>query len=363
MRTKEERSIKIKWLLKVAVITISVYLGLRYLLPLILPFAVSYFLAWIIRPVTEALYRKFKIPRILGGTGALLLLVGVFGTAFVLLINILVKEAIAFLRNLPVYLSMIADRLDSICEHCDRLMRYEIGTLRGIVDENLTNGLNRIKTNLMPEMTEHTISITVKLIAFMGIALIVFVAAVLIAKDLPEFHKRYENNDFYKDIRKVTDKLSEAGIAYLRSQLIIMSIVAGICVLALTLIKNDYAALIGIGIAIMDALPILGSGIVLVPWAIILLVDGKILAAAILMTAYLLCQIIREVLEPKLIGSRIGIKPLFTLFAMYIGVKLFGIIGFLLGPVGLLIIMTIYNAMNEKQDNVANKEDVSYNNK
>jgi sporulation integral membrane protein YtvI len=188
--------------------------------------------------------------------------------------------------------------------------------------------------------------------------LIVFVAAVLIVKDLPSFHKRYEHNDFYKDMHKVTEKLSDAGIAYLRSQLIIMMIVAVICVLGLTLIKNDYAVLLGLGIAIMDALPILGSGIIFIPWAIIMLMNGNIFTAAILVTTYLLCQIIREVLEPKLIGNSIGIKPIFTLIAMYVGVKLFSIAGFFLGPIGLVIIITIYKVINDKAQNKINMQGI-----
>jgi len=177
------------------------------------------------------------------------------------------------------------------------------------------------------------------------------VAAILIVKDLPGFHERYEKNDIYKDFHEVASKLSEAGIAYLRSQLIIMAIVAVICVLGLTLMKNEYALLVGVGIAVMDALPVLGSGIVFIPWAIIMLISGKIYAAAFLITTYLICQIIREVLEPKLIGNRIGIKPIFTLISMYIGIKLFSIAGFFLGPVGLVIIVTIYKVLAKKNKN------------
>ncbi|NLP15413.1 MAG: AI-2E family transporter, partial [Clostridiales bacterium] len=68
-------------------------------------------------------------------------------------------------------------------------------------------------------------------------------------------------------------------------------------------------------------------------------------------TVYLLCQIIREIVEPKLIGNRIGIRPLYTLMSMYVGLKLFGIAGFILGPVGLIIIIAIIKSLNEKKEN------------
>ena len=220
--------------------------------------------------------------------------------------------------------------------------------------------MSGIKNNLMPQITEHTISITVGLMAFLGVLLIIFVAAVLIAKELPSFQEKYSNHNFYKDMHRVTGKLSEAGSAYLRSQLIIMCLVALICILGLTLLHNDYAVLLGIGIAIMDAFPVIGSGMILIPWAIIMLVNGNIYAAAVLITIFLICQILREVLEPKLIGNRIGIKPLYTLIAIYLGVKLFSFIGFILGPIGLVIIITIYKVMNEKTQVQEHQEPITY---
>ncbi len=350
-----------KWFFTVALITAGVYLGFRYLLPLIFPFLVAYFLAWIIRPVTESLYRRLKIPRIIGSSCSLLLLVAVFGTAFCMFVNILIKQAIEFLKNIPIFLGIIADRLDSICKHCDGLVGCSDGTLKTIVDENIMQTINMVKTQVMPKITKHTISFTVKMVGFIGVVLIVLVAAVLIAKDIPAIKEKFQKNSLYHDIHKVTSKLTEAGIAFLRCQLIIMSITAVICIIGLYFIKNEYPVLIGLGIALMDALPILGTGMVFIPWAIIKLINGDIFLAAMLMTIYLICNIVREILEPKLIGNRIGIKPLYTLIAMYIGVKLFAVAGFFLGPIGLLIIITIYKVLNEKSDKSVYQKDVFYN--
>ncbi len=366
MKSWGERSYRFRWFVTNVLITFGVYLSFRYLLPLLFPFIVAYFLAWIIRPVTETMYHRLKIPRVVGGSVSLLLLIAVFGTSIILLINILIKQAIAFIRNLPIYMNVIADRLDSICKHCDEIMGLRDGAARTVVDDNIVQTINKVKADIMPQITERTISLTVKFIGFTGILLIIFVSAVLMAKDVPGFKERYEKNELYRDIHKVTIKLSEAGIAYLRSQFIIMSIVAVVCVLGLTLLKNEYAVLLGLGIAIMDALPILGSGIVFIPWAIIKLLNGNIYTAAVLITIYLICQIIREVLEPKLIGNRLGIKPLFTLISMYIGVKLFSISGFILGPIGLMIIMTVYKVINERAEETKSSEysdgaeDISY---
>jgi sporulation integral membrane protein YtvI len=348
MKIKDENKTRLKILLIIAGTTLAVYLGFRFILPLILPFLFAYFLAWLIRPSTEFLYRKLKIPRIIGGTVSLGVLMAVIGTALFYLCNTLMKQAIEFIRNIPVYLNYLAGKLDHICSSCDDVFGLDMGTLRTVMDENLAHMIDRLKTNVMPGITHRTISFTIALVAATGVFLIILISAVLIVKDLPAFRKKYEGSELYKDVHLVTDKLADAGVAYLRTQLIIMAIVAVISFLGLTIMKNQYALMLGLLIALMDALPILGSGIIYIPWAIVMLVNGNIYAAAILITSFLVCQIFREILEPKLIGNRIGVKPLFTLVSMYIGVKLFSIAGFVLGPVGLIIIITVVRAVLEK---------------
>ena len=362
MKSGEESSARRKWFFAFGITTISVYLGFQYLLPLFFPFLIAYFMAWIVRPVTELLHRKLKVPRLIGGMLSLLILIGVVGTGTFFLINALVKQAIEFIKNLPVYLEQIADKLDHICHGCDKIFGLSQGTIRGIVDDNLVQTVDRVKTNIMPGITQQTISFMIKLIVFIGILLIVFIAALLIVKDLPNFKECFKKNDIYRDVHKVTEKLAEAGVAYLRTQFFIMIIVAFICVLGLTILKNDYALLLGLLIAFMDALPVLGSGMIFVPWIIIMLFNGNIFVAAILATIFLLCQVVREVLEPRLIGKYIGINPLFTLIAMYVGVELFSIAGFILGPIGLVIIVTTMKVIQERaEDSVANKQDNPYN--
>ncbi len=328
-------------------ITLSVYLCFRYLLTLVLPFIFAYFLAWIISPVTEAMHRRFKLPKMIGGTIALLLLLAVFGTSLCMLINILIRQTITLTKNLPIYINLLSVRLDAICGWCDKVFELDCGTIRAFIDNNMIQSVNKMSSGLVPKLTQHTIQITVWVMGFLGILLIVLVAAVLIVKDQSELKDKLGETHLYQEVHKITRRLSEVGMAYLRTQGIIMIIVAVVCIVGLSLLHNRYAFLIGIGIAFMDALPVLGSFLILIPWAVVSLVSGKIYEAAILVTIYLICQVIREILEPKLIGNRIGIKPLFTLIAMYVGVKLFAIAGFILGPVGLIVIQTVYQVVNE----------------
>ncbi|HHT88567.1 MAG TPA: sporulation integral membrane protein YtvI [Clostridiales bacterium] len=330
--------------IRLAVVTLGVYLSFRFILPLILPFIFAYFLAWVVRPSTEFLYKKAKIPRIIGGSISLLVLVFIVGSGLVYLGNLLIKQAVSFARNIPIYLNILAGKLDNICSSCDEILGLSVGSAREAVDDNILNMVDKVKTDVIPGMTAKTLNLSIKIIAFAGVILLILVSAVLIVKEIPEIKQKYENTNLYIDISKVTVRLADAGIAYMRAQLLIMVFVAVCCVTGLVLIGNEYALLIGILIAILDALPLIGSGMILIPWTIIMLINGNIFAAAVLITVYLLSQIIREVAEPKLIGNKIGIRPLYTLISMFIGLKLFGAAGFILGPIGLIIIIAILSA-------------------
>jgi len=245
------------------------------------------------------------------------------------------------LQNIPIYLSILSGKIDSLCNICDDFFGTKMGTIRGVFDQHFETMIGSIRNNIMPAITSRSLNIAIGILGIMGIVFITIVSALLLMKDEAIYKKSFQSNVLYQDIHLVTSKLSETGVAYLRTQAILMMIISAICTGGLLLLKNKYAMLIGLGIGILDALPMLGSGAVLVPWSILSLFHGEVFTAAILMTVYFICLLVRQFIEPKLLGNRIGIKPVYTLMAMYVGFRLFGVLGFILGPLGLVIIITI----------------------
>src|SRR5690554_4208450 len=133
-------------IIKVVIITLSVYLSFRFILPLILPFIFSLLLAYIVRPISEFLYKKVKLPRIVGGSVSLILLVIVISVGLFYLGNILVQQAITFAKNIPAYLTILAGKLDNICSSCDEILGLTAGSVRALLDDNMINMVNRIRT-------------------------------------------------------------------------------------------------------------------------------------------------------------------------------------------------------------------------
>lgn len=98
-------------------------------------------------------------------------------------------------------------------------------------------------------------------------------------------------------------------------------------------------------IAFVDALPILGSGTVMIPWAIICAINGNWQLGIAIVVLLIIMSVVRQVLEPKLVSKNIGVHPIFTLIAMYTGFKVIGIIGLLVGPIVLIIIKNIFSSL------------------
>ena len=321
--------------------TIGVYLGFRFLLPLFVPFLIASLLAWMLSPVVGFMHQKLGFPLTAAGVIALLTLSGGLFAAFFFLGRMLLEQLLKFLKNIPFYLEFLSDRIEGLCRGCDSLFGMKSGTAFLMVNDGVEGLLNTVQTELIPALTQKTIYIAVGVLGALGIVLLILVATLLLTKEFVVYKKEGSQVYWYSWIRKVGKRLSEAGIAYLRVQGILISLVAVICTFGLLLIKNEYALLLGIGIAIFDAFPVLGSGFILVPWGVIRLIGGNYLEGGVLIAIFVICQILREFLEPRLLGDKIGIRPIFSLMSMYVGLRLFGIAGFLLGPLGLVIIMTV----------------------
>ncbi len=332
---------KMKLLFIVIVTVTVVYIGFEYVLPLFAPFIVAYLIASALLPLVRLLNSKIRLPKLFGGIITLGVIGSGIGYGSFYLMDILIKQIVNLLKNMPIYLAMLSGYLDKFCESCDKILGVKLGSMQSFIYSNFDGILVVIKDKIIPVITTRSLNLLIAIIGFVGILLIMLVSILLLIKDEEQYKSSMKESVFYQDIHIVTSKLSEMGIAYLRTQGIMMLLISAVCTVGMLLIRNKYALIIGMAIGIFDAFPILGSGLILVPWGIAALFNQDFYTAAILLTVYAGCQMIRQFLEPRLLGNRIGIKPVYTLMAMYVGVRVFGFAGFILGPVGLVIITTV----------------------
>ena len=140
---------------------------------------------------------------------------------------------------------------------------------------------------------------------------------------------------------------------YIRAQLIIMTIVFTILLIGFSILGVKTAVLFAFIIAVIDMIPILGTGTVLLPWAVISLLQSNYKLAVGLVIIYLVVLLTRQLIEPKIVGSQIGLHPLATLLAMYTGYKLIGMFGMILGPITAILIVSLVRASRQiKEENI-----------
>ena len=154
---------------------------------------------------------------------------------------------------------------------------------------------------------------------------------IMVVKHTPECVKKY--------IRLVVNDLKRIVGGYFAAQFKIMAIVMGILFVGFLILRVKYAVLLAILIAFLDMLPFFGTGTALVPWAIFKLLSGDYKMAIGLLVLYGVTQLVRQLIQPKIVGDTVGLKPLTTLFFMYIGYKFMGVLGMIIAiPVGMILI-------------------------
>lgn len=328
-------------------VTAAVYLCFKFLLPLFLPFLVSYLIALILRPTAAFFERKlrFKVKGkaygvpigVIGGIEIILVL-ALLGAGFFYGGRRLFMEANQLVNAVPGWIQSFDEWLTGMCHSVEAFCRLKEGVLVKMMQDVLLGTARAFKTATMPNLVVNSVSVFGFFIKVAIIAVILFIASILSLQEMDELRERRYNSIFRREFSLLGKRLAMTGNAWLKTQFVILFLTTCLCILTLIAIGNPYYIIVGIGIGLLDALPIFGTGTVLIPWGIFLLLQQKWYQGLMLLGVYLVCYFLREFVEAKLMGKKMGLSPLETLMSMYVGLQLFGFLGFILGPVGLMLI-------------------------
>lgn len=317
---------------------IIIFLGFRFLLPLVIPFVLAWFFAKTLAPTvhffTERCHWNKKISSVLVVSLVTVALISVA----VYIISLVISQASLLLQRLPVYGQYFSNVVEGICYRCDRMLELASGTSFRYVESQAENMYQNVSGEVLPKLSSQVVSMFKWGANAIGGVFMFFLATLLILMEdsFPVIHQK---------IRPFVNKLKVAGLAYIKAQGIIIFINAAVMSLGFIVMKNEYALLLGAGIALFDAFPIVGSGMILIPWAIIKICSGDFWDAAILATIFVIATFLREVLEPRLFGKEVGLKPLYVLIAVYTGIQLWGVAGIVLGPIALTVLKTVKESL------------------
>lgn len=338
-----------KKLVRLALIVAVVYFGFRYLLPLFVPFLLAYVIAVLLRKPVRFLKQRLHIRPAVGGSVLLVVLLAVVGGGLVYTVKVLLQQFAALAANYESYALEWNGYLEAACGYCDSMLRLERGSTFSVLSDGLDGIVLFFQKELVPFLTKNSLKAAVSVTELAAAVVLIFVSVLLFLTDMVGDKKKTVVTKeqpmlhfLEREWKEVRRELSGAGIAYVKTQIILVLLVSMVCTIGLAVIHNPYAMLFGVAIGIFDAFPVLGSGLILVPWAVVSFIRGKILAGAVLLTLYGICQFIREYLEPKLLGGKMGIRPIQSLMSVYVGYELFGILGLFLGPFGLVMIKSLW---------------------
>ena len=339
---KEYITKKQKLLLKTAGTALVVYIIFRYLLPLVLPFVIALLLSLLIRPVAWFLYRVFRIPMSVGAGVVLIILLVAVGSVCVWLGQMTVEQLTRLGQQLPQL------QEGTIPWRIWLWMRdMDVGRIR--------NGATMWDGEQMWGLLETSLQGVAGLIRFaISVVVTVFVtigATIITTAQWEAVRKALDRSVFGKEIRYISSILARVGVAYGKTQLVIILCTVVISGVGLTILGNSYALLWALVIGVVDALPIFGAGTILWPWMILSMFRGQWIRAIGLAVIYGVSNLTRQWLEARYMGERIGISALENLIAMYVGLELFGVLGLFLGPIGYLLIKETVKREGEAEKN------------
>lgn len=316
-----------------------VWLAIRFFLPLFSPFLLGALLAVSAEPMVRFLHKRLRVPRgISAGIGvsmsfALLAMVLLSLCAFLLrelgsLANVLpdlgdtAKTGFSLIRNWLLQLSahapesirpVLRQNADNLFSDGTALLDRGIGWLLGLAGSLLTH------------VPDSALSL--------GTAVI---SAFLISSRLPgirRFLLRRIPKDWLRSLRETGKQLRLVLGGWLTAQCKLTAVSFVISFLGLVILRIPYALTCALGICLVDAFPVLGTGTILLPWSLVCMLQGDTARAIGLTSTYAVITLTRSMLEPKLLGHHLGLDPLVTLMALYAGFRLWGIGGMLLAPV------------------------------
>lgn len=329
-----------------AIITAAVFLVLQFALTLLFPFVAALFIAYILRRPIRFLSRKTTLPRKASAVVMVLIFYGTIGTLLVLGSIRAFSFVSDLVQSLPrIYLQYVNPVMRELFQELEHALGETDPAVLDTVDYlwgQLTQSLSSLVSDLSLTSMEAISSLASSLPALFIRLLLMVISTFFIAMDydaMASFCMRQLDGWVRELVLTVKEYVVGTLFVCIRSYALIMSITFCELAFGLAIIGIENSVLISLGIAIFDILPVLGTGGVMIPWAIISAVLGDIPMALKLLALYLVITVVRNIIEPKIVGKQIGLHPVITLVSMFAGVQLFGVAGLFGFPIGLSLIL------------------------
>ncbi len=325
---------------------VLIYVFFKYLLKLLLPFIVAWCVALCIRPLAEILHKRTGISKKVLSIFLVILLLLIIGAFLFFVIDKLLFEFQGIVqyvnKNFELWISDTLKFVNKILDKIPFLKTFGseeemLKSFGGVAKNIITDASANV-----PEMLTKVITILPNLLF---VSLVLIMASYYFCADYEEINSYIFSKFSDKTKRSISHirvKLKQAALRVLKGYLLTIGITFLQLYAGFLILKTEYAFTLALIIAVVDILPIIGVGTVLVPWGLVEIVSGGYYEGFGLFIIFAVVSVVREILGPKIIGKSIGLHPLMTLFSMYIGLELCGFIGLISFPVLVIVFKTLF---------------------
>ena len=325
-----------------------VYFFLQYIVPLVSPILVAMLFVTMFGTRLKKIQDKLHVHRQIGAVILLLLIGGIISLLLWCLITWVVSSLPQWLNGLDGLWESLLDSVEQLCRMGSRLTGMDTEYLEEMLFGRITEGADYIENHALPGILSGSLQYAKVIASISGFLLVFTISTIFLAKDYDSVMNKMLNRQECHIALEAICGIIRYIATVVKANLLIMSLIGSICALVLSLLRIPSSIFWGILAGFLDALPFLGTGIVLGPLAIVQFIAGRYVSGILVAGLYVVCIFTRELLEPKLIGGKIGIPPLAVLATVYAGIQLFGIAGIIKGPLGFILVQQAYNSLQKQ---------------
>ena len=340
---------KLYFILYIILVLIVVYLIFKLGI-FLFPFTLALFFSIMTQPFSRFLEKKLKFSQKIATIVSIVL----FLVIFLGFISLSALRLSGEIYKLSINLNKYSKEAQSLWNTAIDKVYSLLGYFPEGFDEQVKNSINgfiRIGTSKLGSFINSLINFITSIPTIILYICITILSTFFISLDknkIMAFLEQQFPKSWIKKVYNIKREMFNVLGSYIRAQIILMTIcffelLISFNILSFLKFNLQYPLIFSIVICIIDALPILGAGAVLLPWSLISFVTGDINLGLALLIIYFLVLSVRQMLEPKLISQNLGVHPLVTLISMYSGFKFFGVIGFLIGPVVMIILKNVFS--------------------
>lgn len=344
--------------LMLIVITVLTCFIAAKVFPYCWPTVLAFMFASLMEPVARVLrklFRKFKAARSLATLLCMFVLFGVIMGVLIIFANRIITEAISFISGLPGMAKTAYDTVtvwitDLYMEYSDLLPENFLEIVRNLLNQVYQNVLG-LAANLTGKVTWGTVTTVISTATSLPYVILTIVLTIMCTfylsydrERIANYFKRTFPGNVVKQFGLIKNGVIFAIFGQIRAQLFISFVLMLVVIFGLIVIGKRYALLMGLIIGIADALPVVGAGLIINTWTIIELLLGNYSSALGLFVVYLTSLVVRQTIEPRIVGKQLGLYPLVTMMSMFAGFQMIGVLGLIAGPVVANICRVVLDA-------------------